>query len=204
MLQTQRMGASKKARAKEKKAKKQKAQDVIQAANTMGNQAIEAFKSFRFQMQRMEELSATDRIAIVDLFEQNMKQMYLQSTWGYDPEEKYKELFHTDSRYLISRNPADVIVAFVHYRFVLETSQWPALYVYEIQVSPVTQRTGVGRYLMTVLEDVAIKWHLKAIMLTVFTFNNAALEFYKEKLQFQIDASSPRDETYEILTKLIH
>lgn len=198
------MGASKKARAKEKKAKKQKAQDVIQAANTMGNQAIEAFKSFRFQMQRMEELSATDRIAIVDLFEQNMKQMYLQSTWGYDPEEKYKELFHTDSRYLISRNPADVIVAFVHYRFVLETSQWPALYVYEIQVSPVTQRTGVGRYLMTVLEDVAIKWHLKAIMLTVFTFNNAALEFYKEKLQFQIDASSPRDETYEILTKLIH
>jgi len=49
---------------------------------------------------------------------------------------------------------------------------------YELQLSPRIQRSGLGRQLMNLLEQIGSSFHLSKAMLTVFTSNISALNFY--------------------------
>jgi hypothetical protein len=81
----------------------------------------------------------------------------------------------------------------------------PVLYVYEIQVVDKIQRLGVGRAMMDAIEWLGSRLSMSKMKLTVFKTNEAALRFYRHKLQFDIDADSPSlhdiDVCYEILSK---
>ena len=48
------------------------------------------------------------------------------------------------------------VVAFVHYRFVVE-EDFPVLYVYELQLEKCVQGKGLGKFLMQLLELIACK-----------------------------------------------
>nr|XP_025701386.1 N-alpha-acetyltransferase 40 isoform X4 [Arachis hypogaea] len=96
------------------------------------------------------------------------------------------------------------LVGFVHYRFVLEEDV-PVLYVYELQIEPRVQGKGLGKFLMQLIELIAQKNCMGAVMLTVQKANLLALNFYLSKLRYIISTISPSkmgiEKSYEILCK---
>mmetsp|Transcript_5911 Transcript_5911/g.12401 ORF Transcript_5911/g.12401 Transcript_5911/m.12401 type:complete len:293 (-) Transcript_5911:123-1001(-) len=155
--------------------------------------------------------------ACLHLFESNMADMYRDSSWGLDLEEKSNELRHETARFLIveacssssdstSTSGGDTvneetggdsrrdILAFSHFRFEPNDEDKPTeevLYVYEVQVSDAAQRSGLGKRLMNVMELVALRQGMKKVMLTVFKNNQRAMAFYLEKMKYVIDETSP-------------
>lgn len=82
------------------------------------------------------------------------------------------------------------------------------VYLYEIQILPELRGLGIGQRLLGCLKDTSIGYNncdsnsksvfksdaiISAIVLTVFSENEAAIRFYK-KLQFRYTVGSPRDE----------
>lgn len=151
-----------------------------------------------------------------------------ERNWGYREAEKRAEIFAPEARFLVAVAPEEQPeqggegigkggqgnngrpLGFVHLRYVLdEEDEQPAdaavLYIYEIQLAPSLQRRGVGGRLMALSERLAVGLGLRKMKLTVFRTNKAALAFYREKLGYAVDASSPSkwgvDECYEILSK---
>ncbi|KAL0318948.1 UNVERIFIED_CONTAM: N-alpha-acetyltransferase 40 [Sesamum angustifolium] len=69
------------------------------------------------------------------------------------------------------------IVGFVHYRFILE-EEVPVVYVYELQLEPRVQGKGLGKFLMQLIELIACKNRMGAVVLTVQRANLSAVDFY--------------------------
>ncbi|KAJ3480871.1 hypothetical protein NLI96_g8047 [Meripilus lineatus] len=124
---------------------------------------------------------------------------------GWDPESKKEELFHSESRFIISRlndeTSGERIAGFVMFRFEKDYGQ-KLLYCYELQISPTFQRSGLGRFFVQCLTRLASHWHMDVVMLTVLKVNEAAMKFY-EAMGFERDPVSPEPEEgadYEILS----
>jgi len=124
------------------------------------------------------------------------------------------------------RIPLSKVLAFCHFRYeTADISEWCAsntctqqliLYVYELQVSSSLQRCGVGKRIMSLIECLAKHQNIRrsgapliqGMMLTVFTHNSAAMEFYTKNLSYrsspQVSSENVEDEDnsdYEILFK---
>jgi ribosomal protein S18 acetylase RimI-like enzyme len=152
--------------------------------------------------------------ACLDLFKINMGAMYEQSSWGLNMKEKKEELTHSNARYLIATNTAegqeDVVLAFAHFRFEADDEDHPtreALYLYEIQISSIVQRNGLGKRMMQILEIVGMQMKMRMVMLTVFKNNQNAMRFY-ETLKYRVDDISPsmfeEEADYEIMSKCVY
>mmetsp|Transcript_5100 Transcript_5100/g.6663 ORF Transcript_5100/g.6663 Transcript_5100/m.6663 type:complete len:240 (+) Transcript_5100:292-1011(+) len=155
---------------------------------------------------------------MMDLFEENMGELYKASSWGLDLEAKKEEFEHRKARFLIvttssagaSDTSEEKLVGFCHYRFNYDDDEYPscvALYLYEIQVSSTFQSKSIGQFLMQVLNQIAQQASMSKVMLTVFKANQRAMGFYTQKLQYKIDATSPSQTKhyadYEILSKVL-
>ncbi|KAL2344170.1 hypothetical protein Fmac_005455 [Flemingia macrophylla] len=101
------------------------------------------------------------------------------------------------------------LVGFLQYRFILE-EEIPVLYVYELQLEPRVQGKGLGKFLMQLVELIAQKNCMSAVMLTVQKANVSAMDFYTSKLRYIISATSPSkvnpmmNKSYEILCKTLN
>ncbi|XP_015164283.1 N-alpha-acetyltransferase 40 isoform X4 [Solanum tuberosum] len=96
------------------------------------------------------------------------------------------------------------LVAFVHYRFTIE-EEIPVLYVYELQLEHRVQGKGLGKFLMVLIELIAQKGKMSAVVLTVQKANMIAMNFYRNKLRYLISTMSPSQmglqTNYELLCK---
>lgn len=144
----------------------------------------------------------------MQIFEDNMTELYQQSSWGLDLAEKREELMHKDARFLLVKAESKII-GFCHFRFDVNDDHEPTesvVYVYEIQVLRPYQRYGIGKRLMEIIHLVAKRAEMKKAMLTVFKKNTAAMNFYK-KLGYIADKISPNElgieEDYDILSNVI-
>ncbi len=195
------------------------------------------------------------------LFTTNMKELYETSAWGFNIDDKQKELQHPNARFIIITSPCadDSVVAFIHFQYCNDDDDDPTmlvLYIYEMQVTAQYQKQGVGQYCMQLMEFIATHGvttpspvpvasstskakentgratvnhsshnknkngskknsgacaphtttpGIRKIMLTVFRQNTAAMQFYRSKLQYTIDSTSPSQYNqvtdYEILSK---
>lgn len=144
---------------------------------------------YSIQVYTSSELSDVDQANIWGILEQNMRHLYTKSSMGWDPPSKKQELFHRDSRFvLLRRSQAQdglehlheelPILAYSMFRFDMEDDGC-VLYCYELQVSQSAQRGGMGKTLMGCLCDIARRWNMRKVMLTVFKENQAAFSFYK-------------------------
>ena len=162
----------------------------------------------------------------MDLFETNMGDLYKSSQWGLNLKEKREELAHEGARFLIvtvddiqiSSNTVESkpLVAFSHFRFEVNDDDQPTeevLYLWEIQVQELYRRYGLGKRLMTIMEVVGMQMKMRKVMLTVFKNNHGAMDFYRKKLKYGIDESSPSNyesipneggADYEIMSKCIY
>ncbi|RLN68406.1 hypothetical protein BBJ29_007042 [Phytophthora kernoviae] len=160
------------------------------------------------QGTQAKELSDATRATILTLFEDNMKAFYQDSDWGYDGAAKRTELFEDEARYLLVFDAVDPsLVGFAHFRFV-EDDGALVLYLYEVQLASTAQRHGLGKFLMQLLLLVARKHGMELMVLTVFKRNTGAMRFYRDRLGFEIDETSPSacgddSQDYEILSKMM-
>lgn len=173
--------------------------------------AVEVNTTIAFQSSIKDDDTTLD--ACLDLFENNMGEMYKKSSWGLNMKEKKEELIHEKARYLIVSSQEESVkklLAFAHFRFEEDDDDKPTaevLYLYEIQINALVQRNGLGKRMMDILEMIAMEYGMRKVMLTVFKTNKEAMAFYK-KLNYVIDESSPsefgEEADYEILSKIIH
>lgn len=210
--------AKKKSKGKKKAAgASERASPVLQAANAARDVLAELSALSTFSRHggapiavssaRAGDLQAAEREELAALFERNMRARYEASDWGYDAAEKRAELFDGAARYLVAREQGGALAGFVHFRF-LDDDGADVLYVYELQVAPSMQRRGLGRFLMQLLLLLARKFRLELVVLTVFKTNTAAMDFYRRKMGFKIDETSPSacgdaSQSYEILSKQV-
>ncbi|KAL1708733.1 acyl-CoA N-acyltransferase [Schizophyllum commune] len=122
-----------------------------------------------------------------------MKDMYINSSWGWHPEDKLEELFHPDARFILVRRPLEEglgeVVAFLSFRFDMEEGEEVA-YLHEVHVCSSCRRQGLGRILTDQLRRIASHYKMSSVMLTVFDANTPALKLY-ESLGFVLHPTSP-------------
>jgi len=137
---------------------------------------------------------------------------YEGSSRGWDPSAKREEMRHPDLRYILVKDARSVLRGFTSLMPTVEEGQ-PVIYCYEIHLEPELRGTGLAKLLMGLLETVAYNIDVvDKVMLTVFTCNKRAVEFY-QKCGFVRDGISPRPRTlrggrvktpeYEILSKRV-
>ena len=110
---------------------------------------------------------------------------------------------------------AIVVLGFIHYRYEGDDDIQPSLpitYLYEIQIHQSHQKFGLGSRLLSLVEDISRRLHMKKVMLTVFLANANAMAFY-DRRGYAIDKCSPSNFTstgeeindcdYEILSKVL-
>ncbi|KAK6911458.1 GNAT domain, partial [Dillenia turbinata] len=177
-----------------------------------------------------DKLSSPLKHFIQSLLKINMEGSY-GSEWPNEEKVKRREMVAPEARYIIVHdanatsnetlempekgsthawyiNNNCPVVGFVHYRFTLE-EELPVVYVYELQLQSHVQGKGLGKFLMQLIELIAQKSHMSAVMLTVQKANSLAMNFYLSKLSYNISAISPSrvdplmgyEKNYEILCK---
>jgi ribosomal protein S18 acetylase RimI-like enzyme len=130
----------------------------------------------------------------LSLFENNMGEMYRNSSWGLDMEEKTAELRHDKARFLFAIDNDEILAGFIHFRFEYDDEESPncaVLYIFEIQIESAYRRCGVGKRLMGIAERIAREQSMAKVVLTVFKKNHQAVAFYTKSLGYDVDESSP-------------
>ncbi|KZC11229.1 N-alpha-acetyltransferase 40 [Dufourea novaeangliae] len=125
---------------------------------------------------------------IFNILERNMKTMYEQCDWGWDPISKKQELTEPAAWYLVASSN-NKFLGFSHFRFDIEHRE-EVLYCYEIQLEPIVRRKGLGQFMMSVLEFMALQNKMQKVMLTVFKHNPSAMQFFYS-LGYKLDKISP-------------
>ncbi|XP_068663731.1 uncharacterized protein [Aristolochia californica] len=178
-----------------------------------------------------DKLSSPIKQYIQKLLKVNMEGPY-GSEWPTEEKVKRREMVATEARYVFVRESSkqsddeipskvegkdshvlwmgegDPLVGFVHYRFIVE-EEIPVVYVYELQLESCVQGKGLGKFLMQLIELIARKNHMGAVMLTVQKTNQSAMNFYMNKLRYIVSIISPSrvdpligaEKSYEILCK---
>ncbi|CAH2037013.1 unnamed protein product, partial [Thlaspi arvense] len=214
--------------------KKRTIHDLIKRASSISD-PLSPFDSFRryrkndlsvyLESGRGDRLSSSVKQHIRKLLKTNMEGFY-GSNWPLQAKVKRKEMSCADAHYIfvcelcdgkayetstrrIFTEGCNQIDGFVHYRFTLE-EEIPVLYVYEIQLESRIQGKGLGEFLMQLIELIASKNRMSAIVLTVQTSNALAMTFYMSKLGYKISSISPSKTNiptilakYEILCKTL-
>ena len=156
-------------------------------------------------MNNAPKLSNEQEKVIFNVVEENMKSYYQKSKrLPWNAEQKKDEIFEKSIRYVVCFD-SDQIVAFCAFMFDIEDKR-PVLYLYELQVIKKYQHIGLGNFLMCLMEKIAKNVGMSHVMLTVFSHNDIAMNFYLKKCLYVIDSYSPSKTgktgfDYEILSK---
>ncbi|XP_043806053.1 N-alpha-acetyltransferase 40 isoform X2 [Manihot esculenta] len=177
--------------------------ELIKAASSVKDH-LASFPPFRhfdsnglsvyLESGRGDKISSSLKRCLQNLLKDNMERHY-GPEWAAEEKVKRRELVTPEARYIFvyeaSSNEEKVIldgehslVGFVHYRFTLE-EEMPVLYVYEIQLESRAQGKGLGKFLMQLLELIARKNCMSAVVLTVQKANVVAMNFYTSKLRLK-------------------
>uniref|UniRef100_A0A915K306 N-alpha-acetyltransferase 40 n=1 Tax=Romanomermis culicivorax TaxID=13658 RepID=A0A915K306_ROMCU len=125
-----------------------------------------------------------------------MRPFYEQSQWGWNGDAKFKELNYRSAFYLVARWD-DSLSGFCHFRFLVDDNR-PVLYIYEIQIDEKCQRCGLGKRFLTILEEIAVKNHLKLLIATIFKFNvTIQIDYIAPTEKSKLQKSSHSDDSLQ-------
>ncbi|XP_050378886.1 uncharacterized protein LOC126796163 [Argentina anserina] len=222
---------------KEKLEKKKAMDELIKVASAEKNH-LSAFRHYQknglsacLESGTGDKLSSSLKHYIQNLLKANMEGAY-GTEWPVEEKVKRREMVASEARYIfvyeaLDANASELLpmsehegtsascveerrsmLGFVHFRFVVE-EDLPVLYVYELQLEPRAQGKGLGKFLMQLIELIAHKNHMGAVVLTVQKANLVAMNFYTSKMRYVISTISPSkvdpwlgtQKSYEILCK---
>jgi len=181
-------------------------------------------KEFKYFIAHAKQINELNYDKMMSIFEPLMHEMYENSNWGWNEEEKLSEWKNPKTRVIFvvpkdqterggkslffNQLPDDdeQIIGFMCFRFEVGADKSEsALYVYELHINPDYQRQGLGEQLMQMARNIGAAFKMDKIMLTVFRSNLIAQQFYTEKLKFSTDKSTPakNEADYIILSSRI-
>lgn len=105
-------------------------------------------KVLSIEFKRSVDLSKELKSDMMIMLEENVRTFY-ETTWGWDPDAKKKELFARDARFLIIRDPSldDLMVGWSMFKFDwddVDEPEHPVLYCFELQIRSSQQGLGIG------------------------------------------------------------
>ncbi|KAK0762228.1 hypothetical protein N5P37_005031 [Trichoderma harzianum] len=156
-------------------------------------------KSYSLEFLSSHELSKDDFRTCFGIIETTSGVDYKNSSVGWHPAMKRKEMKSPDLRYILVKDDGGAVQGFTSLMPTFENHE-PVLYCYEVHLLPelqgqVISLSGLGKHLMNQLITIAENIpSTKKVMLTCFTSNLNGLKFY-EKIGFTKDDFSPRDRT---------
>ncbi|KAL9256535.1 N-alpha-acetyltransferase 40-like protein [Drosera capensis] len=147
----------------------------------------------------MESASEVDRRTRRSTRRQINMERHYGMKWKVEERVKYREMLAPEARYIFALDTTnaekrilfptidseDTIVGFVHYHFTME-EEVPVLYLYELQLVPDVQGKGLGEFMMQLLELIARKNRMGAIVLTVQKSNLSAMKLYISRLRCKL------------------
>mmetsp|Transcript_30358 Transcript_30358/g.51342 ORF Transcript_30358/g.51342 Transcript_30358/m.51342 type:complete len:325 (-) Transcript_30358:276-1250(-) len=136
------------------------------------------------------KLTKSDAQWAFDLTKQNMEELYDASGYGWDDDDKMKELTEDGARFLIVKSEdvgtSSAIVAYVHFRFTVQgevldkMAGEPSLYVYDLHVAEDYQRKGLSKHLLVILELIARREKMKLLSLPIMLGHDEAQKWITE------------------------
>ena len=156
---------------------------------------------------QLTALKTRDRSAhvqkwIFETIKLNVSHFYDSSCPWLD-QDKQEEILHPDMWNIIVAGE-ECNLGFVNFRFDMDEG-YDVVYLYEVQVDPEAQRKGIGSLLVRIAESVAKENSITKVVLTSHRNNLSSQRFFREKLGYTDDESSPTTEpvNYDILSKYI-
>jgi ribosomal protein S18 acetylase RimI-like enzyme len=145
--------------------------------------------------------------ACLTLIELTSAEDYRHSETKWSVAKKRKEMKLPDMKYIVLTTTE--VVGFISFMITYEDG-YEVAYIYEIHLQPKCQGKGMGKKLVEVVEVIGRKVGVTKAMLTVFTSNRRALDWYGH-LGYREDEFSPgprrlrngtvKEATYKILSK---
>jgi len=142
-------------------------------------------------IEHVSSVDADDSIKtwVLDITRENIKEMYIESGWGWSDEEKGDELHDEKAQYLLVKNAQNELIAFTHFRFDMDYGS-QVLYCYELQVNSKYQSSGIGAWVMNLLHQIAKQSRMEKVVITVTRNNPRGLKFYF-RFGYAVDETSP-------------
>ncbi|XP_037094841.1 N-alpha-acetyltransferase 40-like [Pollicipes pollicipes] len=160
--------------------------------------------SVALEHRNVGDLSDAELDAMLTICRDNMRALYNSCEWGWNDKEKRGEMTESMAKYLVARDGDSKIVAFCHFRFDLDYDD-EVVYCYEIQLTKPYQRSGLGKFMMSILELMAFKKQMLYVRLTVLKHNDVANNFFKScgyvRDKTCLDDTIYQTYCYEILSK---
>lgn len=210
-------GKEKKEKRKEEMLKKNEAVMAVKKANLVDNplDALPVFQKFQRNeldlticCKKVDQMNEDEIEVAFKMVKENMQALYENSAWGWQEKEKRDEMTEENARYLFAIDGEKNIVGMSHFRFDVDEDD-EVIYCYEIHLIKSIRGKGLGKFMMQVLEMLALKAKMKKVLLTVFKANERAVNFFN-KLKYTVDETSPHnfdplhpeDYDYEIMSKV--
>ncbi|VUC29663.1 unnamed protein product [Clonostachys rosea] len=155
-------------------------------------------KKYTLNLRGVARLTDEELETCYNLIEKTSGEDYRNSSSGWHPVAKRKEMRSPGLRYILIQadlgegNDDSGIRGFMSIMPTVENAE-PVVYVYEVHLETELQGTRLGRLLMEYVRVIAENIpSVEKVMLTCFVSNERARRFYG-KMGFDLDESSPRD-----------
>jgi N-alpha-acetyltransferase 40 len=174
------------------------------------NYTTDSTNEFIITIESAATLSKEDLEQCFNLVFTTSKSDYENSSMGWHPKAKKKEMKLPDLRYLIVRaDSKSLILGFASFMLTYEDGK-EVVYLYEIHLDENIRGSGLGKHLLDIVQQTGQNAGLEKIMLTVFVHNIKANAWY-HRLGFKVDEYSPgprklrngvvKEPDYQILSK---
>jgi len=179
---------------------------LVKAANAIPDVMAElpAFQRYErrgvsvsIEHKNIAAVSETEMDTILGICRDNMKTLYDSCDWKWKDQEKRDEMSESMAKFLLARDAAGKIVAFVHFRYDYDYED-EVLYCYEIQLTKPYQRSGLGKFLMMILELLAFRKQMLYVRLTVLKHNDQANGFFRAGCGYTRCKTCLEDNIYEV------
>lgn len=136
-----------------------------------------------------------------NLTKSHMESVYDDSGYGWDDNDKMRELSEQGARFLIARektpdgSPPGPVRAFVHFRFtvqgeVMDTMAGePCVYVWDVQLEESVQRKGLGKHFLMILDLIGKREKMEQLCVPVQLNDEITLTWIESIRGFAPDTS---------------
>jgi GNAT superfamily N-acetyltransferase len=109
------------------------------------------------------------------LSQDNMEEIYDASGYGWDDEDKERELTEQGARFLLIKdNATHELKGYIHFRFTVQGEVvdqmvgQPCLYVMDMHLVEDVQRKGLGKHLLVILELIARRQQMSRVTFPIY------------------------------------
>ena len=181
-------------------------------ATSLCFQEKSSLTSYNIGVESPKTISSEDLDACFSLVQMTSKTTYAKSSLGWHPKAKRREMQLPDLKYLLVRQElGPEILGFASFMLTYEDNR-EVVYLYDIHLREAVRGIGLGKHLITAIQQVGYETRMEKMMLTVFEANSEARTFY-ERLGFSVDDFSPgprklrggivKEPDYAILSKVL-